>query len=101
MASVNEGHREGKRDIGDGNFSDVWRALTKTAADTQEEAYDRTESEFESLEIGVSENVAEYFARVRVVLKLTNHQVATPVHKIKPRVLSGLTPRFPDEVHPQ
>ena len=40
----------------------------------QEAAYDRAKSEFESLEIGVSEPVTKYFARVHVILtKLTRH----------------------------
>ena len=83
--------------------SRVWRALTKIAAETQEAAYDRAKRELRSLEIGVSESAAEYFARVHVVLtRLTRHQVTTPAREIKRRVLSGLMLRFPDEVrvHP-
>ena len=83
-----------------GSLSKVWRALTKIAAETQETVYDRVKREFESLEIGASEPVAEYFARVHVILmKLARNQVTTPARKIKRRVLSGLTSRFPDEVH--
>ena len=54
--------------------SEAWCALTKIAAGTQERtAYERAKSEFKSLEIGVSETVAEYFARVNDVLtNLTN-----------------------------
>ena len=65
----------------------------------QEAVYDRAKSEFESLEIAVSEPVADYFDRVNVVLtKLTKHQVTTPAREIKRRVVSDLTPRFSDEV---
>ena len=80
------------------SLSKTWRALAKIAAETQE-AYDRAKREFESLEIGVSEPVAEYFARVQVTLmKLAGHQVTTPAREIKRRILGGLTSRFPDEV---
>ena len=79
--------------------SEAWRALTKNAAETQVEAYDRARSEFESIKIGVSKPVAGHFARVHVALtKLTRHQVTIPAREIKRRVLSGLTPRFPDDV---
>ena len=82
-----------------GSLSEAWRALTKIAAETQEEAYDRAKSEFNPLEIEVSEPVPEYFARVHVVLaKLTRRQVTTLAREIKPKELSGLTLRFPDEV---
>ena len=85
------------RDIG--SLSKGWRPLTKIAADTKVVAYDRVKREFESLEIRVSEPVAEYFTRVHVILmKLTRNQVITLARKIKRRVLSGLTPRSPDEV---
>ena len=62
-----------------GSPSEAWRALTKIAAETREEAHDRAKSESESLKIGASETVAEYFARVLVFsTKLTRHQVTTP-----------------------
>ena len=103
MACVDKDSREENyileiiKDIG--SLSEAWRALAKIAATTQEAAYDRAKREFESLEIGVVELVAGYFARVCVVLtKLTRHQVTTSAREIKRRVLSGLTPRFPDEV---
>ena len=57
MGSVHEGFREGKRSTGDSNrywVSEAWRAPTKIAAETQETAYDRAKSEFESLVVGVS-----------------------------------------------
>ena len=60
----------------------------KFAAEAQQEAaYDRAKREFESLEIGGSKSVAEYFARVHVILtKLTRHQVTTPTREIKRRI---------------
>ena len=78
-----------------GYIFEAWRALTKIAAETQEVAYDRAKREFGSLEIGVSKPVAEYFARVHVLLmKLARHQITTPAREIKRRVLGGLIPRF-------
>ncbi|CAM9590510.1 unnamed protein product [Ascophyllum nodosum] len=85
--------------MGIGSPSEAWRTLTKIASATQEEAYDRAKREFESLGIGVNEPVAEYFARVHVILmKLARHQVTPPAHEIQRAVLGGLTPRFPREV---
>ena len=82
-----------------GSLSEAWWALTKFAAETQEAADDRAKREFELLETGVSEPAAEYFARAHVTLtKLTRHQMTTPAHETKRRVLCGLTPRFTDEV---
>ena len=82
-----------------GSLSVAWRALTKIAAETQEAAYDRVKRELESLEIGVSEPVAEYFTRVHVILiKLVRRLVNTPDREIKRRTLGGLTPRYHDEV---
>ena len=81
------------------SLSEAWRALNKIAAGSQETAYDRAKREFESLEIGVSESVAENFARVHVILvKLARHQLTTPASEIKRAVLGGLTPRFLDDV---
>ena len=82
-----------------GPLSEVWLALTKIAAETQEEACDRVKREFESLEIRVSEPFAEYFARVHVILmNLARYQVTTPARETKSGVLGGLTPRCPDGV---
>ena len=50
-------------------LSEAWRALTKFAADAKEAVYDGVKRKFESLEIRISEPVAEYFARVHVILK--------------------------------
>ncbi|CAN0411880.1 unnamed protein product, partial [Ascophyllum nodosum] len=80
-----------------GSLFEAWRALTKITAETKEAAYDRAKREFETLEIGVRESVAEYFARVHVTLmKLARHRVRTPAREIKRTVLGSLTFRFPD-----
>ena len=80
------------------SLSEAWRALTKIASGTKEAAYDRAKREFETLEIGVRESVAEYFARVHVILmKLERHKVTTPTREIKRTVLASLSSRFPDE----
>ena len=61
-------------------------------------ACDETKREFETLEIGVSESVAEYFARVHVILvKLERHKITTPAREMKRTVLVSLTSRFPNE----
>ena len=79
--------------------SEAWRALAKTADDSEEVAYDRTKREIETLEIGVSESVAEYFARVHIVLmKLERYKITTPAREIRRIVLSSLTFRFPSEI---
>ena len=101
MANVNYKERERDHEMVTdiGSLSEEWRALTKTAVEIREAAYDRAKGEFESLEIKVSEPVAEHFARVHVILmKLTRHHVTTPARWIKRRVRGGLTPRFPDDV---
>ena len=77
-----------------GSLSEAW-----LAAGTEEAGNSRVKREFESLEIGVSEPVAEYFARVHVILmKLARHQITTPAREIKRTVLGSLTSRFLDEV---
>ena len=87
MGSVDEGYKEAERNLEMirvmyiGSPWEVWLTLTKIATETREAAYDRAKREFESLEIGVSETAAEYFARVHTVLtKLTRRQRTTPVH---------------------
>ena len=78
--------------------SEAWRALAKIADESEEVAYDRTKRDFETLEIGVSESVAEYFARVHIILmKLERYKITTPAREIKRTVLSSLTSRFPNE----
>ena len=82
-----------------GSSSEAWQALTKNVAETHEAAYERVKREFGSFAIGVSDHVAECFARVHVILrKPTGDRWTTPTREIKRRALSGLTPRFSDEV---
>ena len=77
---------------------EAWRALSKIAAKTEDVAYYRTKRESETLEIGLNEPVAEYFARVHIVLmKLERHNIITPAREIKHIVLNSLTSRFPNE----
>ena len=78
--------------------SEAWRALAKIADDSKEVAYDRTKRKFETLEIGASESVAEYFARVHIVLmKLERYKITTTAREIRRIVLRSLTSRFPTE----
>ena len=81
-----------------GSPSEAWRALSKIAAETEDDAYDRAKREFETLEMGANETVSEYFARVNIVLmKLERHGITTPARETKRAVLNSLTPRFPNE----
>ena len=81
-----------------GPLPEVWRALTKIAAETEVVAYGRTKREFETLEIGVREFGAEYFARVHIILmKLGRHKITTPAREIKGTVLGSSTSSFPNE----
>ena len=81
-----------------GSPTEAWRALAKIADKSEEVAYDRTKQEFETLEIGVSESVAEYFARVHIILmKLERYKITTPAREVRRTILSSLTPRFPSE----
>ena len=103
MRSVDRRYREGEIHIVEDNG--YWVPLGSMACAKKHcfrsarSSKDRPKSEFESLQTGVSEPVAEHFARrVHVVLtKLTRYQVTTPAREIKPRVLGDLIPRFPDE----
>ena len=82
-----------------GSPSEAWRALAKIADDSEEVAYDRTKRELATLEIGVSEFVAEYFARLHIVLmKLERYKTTTPTREIRRIVLSRLTSCFPSEI---
>ena len=64
-------------------------------AETQEAASNIVKREFDLLEIGVNETVAEYFARLHIVLtERVRNQVTTPAREIKRRALCGLTPRL-------
>ena len=57
-----------------GSLSEAWRALTRIADESEEVAYDRAKREFKNLEIGVSESITEYFARLHIILmKLEGH----------------------------
>ena len=79
-----------------GSPSEAWRALAKIAAETEDDAYNRTKREFETLEMGSNETVSEYFAHVNIVLmKFERHDITTPAREIKRVVLNSLTPRFP------
>ena len=81
-----------------GSPSEAWRALSKIAAETEDDAYDRAKRELETLEIGANETVSEYFARVNIVLmKLERHDITSPAREIKRIVLKSLTPCFPNE----
>ena len=81
-----------------GSPSETWRALSKIAAETEDDAYGRAKRELQTLEMGANETVSEYFARVNIVLmKLERHDIMTPAREIKRIVLKSLTPRFPNE----
>ena len=81
-----------------GSPSEAWRALRKIAVETENDAYDRTKREFETLEMKANETLSEHFARVNIVLmKLERHNITTPAREIKRIVMKSLTPRFPNE----
>ena len=81
-----------------GSLSEAWRALTRIADESEEVAYDRAKREFENLEIGVSEFITEYFARLHIIsMKLERHKIVTPAREIKRTVLGSLPSRFPNE----
>ena len=73
-----------------GSPLEVWRALKKIAVETEDDAYDRTKREFETLEIGDNKTVSEYFARVNIILmKFERHSITTPVREIKRTVMNS------------
>ena len=81
-----------------GSPSEAWRALSKIAAETEDDAYDRAKREFETLEIAANETVSEYFERVNIVLmNLERHDITSPAREIKRIVLKSLTPCFPND----
>ena len=81
-----------------GSPSEAWRALKKTAVETEDDAHDRAKREFETLQMGDSETVSEYFARVNIILmKLERYNITTSAREIKRIVMNSLTPRFPNE----
>ena len=56
----------------------AWRAFKKMADETEDDAHDRAKREFETLQMGNSENVSEYFARVYIILmKLERYNITT------------------------
>ena len=81
-----------------GSPSVAWRALKKMADVTEDDAHDRAKREFETLQMGDSESVSEYFARVNIILmKLERYNLTTSAREIKRVVMNSLTPRFPNE----
>ena len=75
-----------------------WRALKKIAVETEDDAHDRAKRGFETLQMGDSETVSEYFARVNIILmKLERYNITTSAREIKRIVMNSLTPRFPNE----
>ena len=79
-----------------GSPSEVWRALSKIADATEDDAYDRAKRE--TLEIGANESESGYFARVNIVLtKLKRHNIITSARENKRIVLNSFTPRFSNE----
>ena len=81
-----------------GSLSEAWRALTRIADKSEEVAYDRAKRDFKNLEIGVSESITEYFARLHIILmKLEGHKIVTSAREIKRTVLGSLTSRFLNE----
>ena len=81
-----------------GSPSEAWRALKKIAVETEDDAHDRAKREFETLQMGDSETVSEYFARVNIILmKLERYNITTSAREIKRIVMNSLTPRFPNE----
>ena len=81
-----------------GSPSVAWRAFKKMADETEDDAHDRAKREFETLQMGDSESVSEYFARVNIILmKLGRYNITTSAREIKGVVMNSLTPRFPNE----
>ena len=81
-----------------GSPSEAWRALKKIAVETKDDAHDRAKRKFETLQIGDSETVSEYFARVHIILmKLERYNRTTSAREIKRIIMNSLTPRFPNE----
>ena len=81
-----------------GSPSVAWRALKKMAAETEDGAHDRAKREFETLQMGDSETVSEYFSRVNIsLMKLERYNITTSAREIKRVVMNSLTPRFPNE----
>ena len=76
----------------------AWRALKNMADETEDDAHNRAKREFETLQMGDSESVSEYFARVNIILmKLERYNITMSAREIKRVVMNSLTPRFPNE----
>ena len=76
----------------------AWRALEKMAVETEDDAHNGAKREFETLQMGDSESVSEYFARVNIILmKLERYNITTSAREIKRVVMNSLAPRFPNE----
>ena len=76
----------------------AWRALKKMADEAEDDTHDRAKREFETLQMGNSESVSEYFARVNIILmKLEIYNITTSAREIKRVVMISLIPRFPNE----
>ena len=81
-----------------GSPSEARRALKKIAVETEDDAHDRAKREFQTLQMGDSETVSEYFARVNIILvKLERYNITTSAREIKRIVMNSLTPCFPNE----
>ena len=81
-----------------GSPSVAWRALKKMAVETEDDAHDRAKRDSETLQMGDSESVSEYFARVDIILmKLERYNITTSARESKRVVMNSLTPRFPNE----
>ena len=81
-----------------GSPSVAWRALKKMAVETEDDAHDRAKRKFETLQMGDSETVSEYFARVNIILmKLQRYNITTSAREIKRVVINSLTSCFPNE----
>ena len=81
-----------------GSSSVAWRALKNMTFKTEDDGHDRAKREFETLQMGDSESVSEYFARVHIILmKLERYNITTSAREIKRVVMNSLTPRFPNE----
>ena len=86
-----------------GSPSEAWRALSKIADETEDDAYDRAKREFETLEMGANESVSKYFARVNIVLmELERPNITTPARlphltqEYQAHCTEQLDPTFPE-----
>ena len=67
-----------------GSPSEAWRALKKIEVEMEDGAHDRAKREFETLQMGDSETVSEYLARVNIIImKLERYNITTSAREIK------------------